>query len=554
MKNKDLKVLSIMFLVLVVGFVFRIMFLNKAEGLWNDEYVSWSIASIPLGKQFWNAVVAQCQMPLYYFYLKIFIKIFGSGDYLLRLTSVIPSVLSIISMFFVGREVANDSKNIKLGVLCATITSISSFLIYYSQEVGFYSLLFLFVSLSLLFTLKIVKKQSVFNIFGYVISNILIVITHSIGFIFVFFNVLLVCILLTKNIKNLKKKIFFLGVGLLLLILISAPIITNSLINKATFQWWGVFSISEIGFLITDYFSPVLTNLINAPSNFFYDFNGSFLTFAILPSIIAISGIIRVICTKNKEIIGLFYVSLGFAISLVIISICCKLVFITKFSIEIYPTLILLMAFGLLEFKKWLSSILIFSYCFLNLYYVSFKPTAAQRLQRTEGNKLVASLLSNAELQDNDWIILTSYNQDKFKKYFDFNKYNVVSIDENSYGQYLGLSTVKSGNKIKNETQLKDEFKNINDKYFDLEFNYRILSKLKLNQKVSVVMLNRVSMISPMMMESILENAKTYSKTPYYNLVFSQIRNGIFRNCVPRLQILKVEQMGNWCVVTFEKK
>lgn len=187
-----------MLFVVTLGTCLRLIFIDKPDGLWNDEYVSWFIASIPLGKKFIDAVFAQCHMPFYYLYLKFFIHYFGNSDLMLRLTSVLPGVLSIFSMYFVGKEFKDE----KLGILCASLTAISSFLIYFSQEVRFYGLLFLFASLSLLFTLKLIKKQNLLNIVFYVISNLLIIFTHTIGFVFVFLNLIFVSFWLKKSQKE----------------------------------------------------------------------------------------------------------------------------------------------------------------------------------------------------------------------------------------------------------------------------------------------------------------------------------------------------------------
>ncbi|MBP7212248.1 hypothetical protein KBA27_05375, partial [bacterium] len=77
LKDKRFWLLAV---ITAIGFWLRLIFLNKPEGLWNDEYVSWSIASIPFGKDFFTGIISQCHMPLYYFYLKFFIHFWGSND------------------------------------------------------------------------------------------------------------------------------------------------------------------------------------------------------------------------------------------------------------------------------------------------------------------------------------------------------------------------------------------------------------------------------------------------------------------------------------------
>lgn len=536
MKLEINKTFWLMFFIIALGAVLRLIFIDKPDGLWNDEYVSWHIASIPLGKNFLNAIFAQCHMPFYYLYLKFFIHFFGNSDLMLRLTSVLPGILSIFSMYFVGKEFKDE----KLGILCASITALSSFLIYFSQEVRFYELLFLFASFSLLFTLKLIQKQNLSNIIFYVISNLLIIFTHTIGFVFVIFNLIFVSLYLNRN-EKYKKPIIAIWSSIFLLSLAGLPLIYKILTTHSQSQWWGHFTISKIGFLITDYFSPILTNIVSAPDNFFYNFNLSFIMFAILPSLLAISGIVKALRTKEYKVLGLFYVSLAYILTLTLAAISGKLVFITKYSIEIYPVLILLMGFGLLEFQKKWRYILIFLFCFLNLFYIINNPMSAPKLHRSEGHKIVANLLKNARLNNGDLILLNYYPKDRFEKYFDFSKYKVISIDKGNFPQYLGVDD-------------KEHFWHINNKYFDNKFKEEILGKLKHNQKIVIIILNDVAMYSPTHMRVIIGNDREYKKTPFLFLVFSYLKNEILKECLENLKILRIEQKGSWSAVTFLKQ
>lgn len=537
--------LLVLFMVLL-GLFLRLIFIDKPDGLWNDEYVSWYIASIPYGKTFWSAVFAQCHMPFYYLYLKFFIHFFGNSDLMLRLTSVLPGVLSIVSMYFVGKEL----KDSKAGILCAAITSLSSFLIYFSQEVRFYGLLFLFSSLVLLFTLKLLKEQKLSNIIFFVIFNLLVIFTHTLGFVFVIFNLIFICSAgLEVNASRQgrlgflpqQRKFISLWVILLLLSLTGLPLLWSIFTTHSQSQFWGSFTISKLGFLITDYFSPVLTNIVSAPDSFFHNFSLQFVIFAILPSLIAVIGLVKAVMSKDKQILGLFYVSLAYILVLIVTAISGKLVFITKYSIEIYPILIALVAFGLLEFNKKWRYILIFLFCFLNLFYLLASPVSAPKLHRSEGHKIVAELINNAKLNKGDLILLTYYPQERFEKYFDFSNYRVISINKGNFPQYLGINS-------------KDDFTKLNEKYFQDEFRSDVVNKLKHNQKVAVIVLNTVSMYSPVQMQQIITENKLFKKVPYLFLVFSYLKNEILKEGLQNLQIQRIEQKGSWSVITFVKR
>ena len=314
------------YLISIFGFLLRLVNINKPEGLWNDEYVSWYVASTPFQDGFWNEVLRQCHMPLYYLYIKPFC---GCSDIVLRLTSVFPSVLAISVMYLVGKEFSK-----KTGYFCAIITSILPFIIYYSQEVRFYSLLLLFSALSLLFTIKLTNGKQAW--LGYITSSILILLTHVLGGIYVFLT--FVYILYKRKNVSVKHLLAGLVAGICIL-----PIGLHIIKMLPSSQWWGVFSYTNILFLFSDFFSPILTNNVNAPSVFFYSKNILYTVLMTVPTTIAVFGIIKGI----KYSKGLFLLA---AIAVVITSILAlygKIVFITKYNIEILPILILLLSLGL---------------------------------------------------------------------------------------------------------------------------------------------------------------------------------------------------------------
>jgi len=548
------KTFWVMLFVLTLGTVLRLIFLDKPEGLWNDEYLSWYIASIPLGKTFFREVFAQCHMPFYYLYLKFFIHFFGNSDLMLRLTSLLAGLLSILGMYFVGEEL----KDKKLGILCASLASISSFLIYFSQEVRLYQVLFLFSAMSLLFTLKLIKKPKLSNFFLYLLSNFFILFTHTIGFIFVFFNMIFVSYFILKSDKGVdksyKKGIIIGWASILTVLLICSPFLFKIFTNHSFSQWWGHFTFSKIGFLITDYFSPIIINITNAPDNFFFNFGWDFVIFELLPALIAIVGIVKALKTKKPEILGLFFVSLATLLILVIASISGKLVFITKYSIEIYPILLALMGYGLLkiENKIW-RQFLIFSFCFLNLFYIISNPNSAPKMHRSEGHKIVANLLKNADLKSGDYILLNYYPQNRFEKYFDFKKYSVLSMNKGNFADYISNKPYQEIFK-NGKTLYQLIFLSPDNKYFKDKLTSELFNNLKHNQKVTIIILDTVALYSPVQIQNLAENEKEYKKIPLLFLVFSYLKNQTLKECLKELQITKIEERGSWYAVTFKKK
>lgn len=543
------KTSAVVIFIAILGTILRLLFIDKAEGLWNDEYISWQISAIPLGKNFLSAILAQCHMPVYYLYLKFFIHFFGNSDLMLRLTSVLTGVVSIFGMYFVGKEFKDN----KFGFLCATFTSISSFLIYFSQEVRFYSLLFLLAACALLYTLKLAKEQNLSNTVFYLVFNILIILTHTIGFVFVLFNLVFISVLISKKSEKFKKNIIIGWSVVLLVALALLPFVYKTFTAQTYSQWWGHFTIAKLGFLMTDYFSPFLINIVSSPDKFFYNFNLYFAVFAMLPALIAFVGIIRALKTKQYNVLGLFFVSLAFVIVLIIMAIPGKLVFLTKYSIEIYPTLILLVCFGWSEFdNKIIGKVLIFLFCFINLFYIISNPDSAPKIRRNEGHKIVAGLIKNARLKQGDYILINYYPKDRFEKYFNFKGYNVTSITKGNFPEYMGnigvIETLKQG-----KTLYKPIFANQENVYFDKKVKEDILNNIKPGQKLTVIILNDVAMFSPIQMKTLTEQPREYKNTPFLFMVFSYLKNEEIKVFLAKLRITRLEQKGSWSAITFTK-
>lgn len=531
------------FLIIILGIALRLIFINKPDGLWNDEYISWMIAATPFSGGFIDAVKSQCHMPFYYLYLKFFMTLFGQSDLLLRLTSVFAGVLSIPVMYFIGKE--NDENT---GLTCAGITAISSFLIYYSQEVRLYSVLFLFSALSLLYTIKCIKNPIKKNFILYAISNFLILFTHTIGFVFVFFNLIILSINLYKQFKKVITTVWisiFTG-GILL-----TPLIFKIFTTKSFSQWWGHFSISKIGFLFTDYFSPVLTNLTNAPDKFLY--MPKLALFMIIPAIIAIGCILKAIY-KNKINIHLFLVCVSTTIILILASLSGKLVFITKYSIEIYPILTYLASFGINSISnKIIKNSLIILYCLISIGYILLHPYSAPKMRRAEGHKIMTDILNRMELKKDDMILLEYYPKNRFEKYFDFSNYRVVEIHKGNFPKFLSKSETYENVYTKGKMTYQNMFLSNNNPYFESMLNSEIFNNLKPGQSVVMVVLNSVAFYSPDNIALIANNEKAYKKEPLLFLIFSYIKNKTFYELMQNLAITRFEQKGNWTLIKFTK-
>jgi len=532
-------------IITILGILVRLLFIDKAEGLWNDEYISWLIASQPLTNGFVDSIKSQCHMPFYYLYLKFFMSIFGQSDVLLRLTSVLAGGISIPVMYLAGCE-----KDKQTGIFAATLTALSSFLIYYSQEVRIYAVLFLFSALSLLFTLRLVKNPVKKNLIGLILADFMILFTHTIGFVYVFFNILTLSVLMfrkyKKSIAILWGIITFLGLG-------TIPLVVKIFTTQSFSQWWGSFTPAKFGFLMTDYFSPVLTNLVNSPEKFFYNTTPQFIIFAIIPALIAVFWIIKSLI-KNKINLGLFLTALGTVLVLTAAAISGKLVFITKYSIEIYPILLFLAACGAMGINNKIVRYLIISiFCLLQIFYLAASPVSAPKIRRGQGHAIVAELLNQSELQKGDVIILEYYAQDRFEKYFDFSHYNVITINKGNFPLYLSPDADYAKAYQDGKNIYREIFASNTNPYLKYKIYTDIINKLKPNQNVVVVMLNSVAFYPPNAMKAIASDDELYKKTPLLYLVFSHIKTQVFNDLSESLTRVSFRSKGDWAVIKFTK-
>ncbi len=552
-----------LFIIVILGFLLRTWFIDKPEGLWYDEYLSWDIASQKDWGIFFTNMIRNCHTPFYYLYLKIWMIAFGDTDITLRYSSLIPSIISIPIMYLVGKEF----KDKNLGLFCALVTAISSFLIYFAQEVRLYSLIFLFSSLSLYFTIKVFKYSKIKDMVLQFVMCMFLVLTHTLGIIYVFLLILFTIFYVIEKLPEEKRKKTIKKLSVYVLLPITAIIIAISpiLYNIATFeslsQYWSDFNLSKILTTFTDYFSPIQSNIINTPDTFktyIYnnnELNYSFIIFALLPLFIAIYSFYNAFKTQNKKLLYLFLTASIFFAYLCIISLAGKMVLITKYSTEMYPILILTFCFGLYKItNKKLMYILISIFLILNISYITIAPNSAPKRTRPEGHLAVIELLNNSRLKENDTVLFTYYPKERFDRYITKkNTYNFHSVNKFNFNYFIYNNenykqVIQQGKELYKNNFLEFPNKIIQD------FSYYTLQKnMKKGDKIGIIFLDSVSFFSQENINEIVKDKKRYEKTPYIFLVFSQLKNNLLYSFKDDYKIDSITQAGSWTLFVYEK-
>ncbi|MGQ9555545.1 MAG: glycosyltransferase family 39 protein [Anaerolineae bacterium] len=121
------------YLLLLVGFGLRLQGLTF-QSLWRDEVdslrfaVAGSVTS--LAQPGWNG-------PLYTFLLACWVRISGTSEFAGRFSSLMPGVLVLPLLFWLGRRLLSG----RAGIIAMALNALSPYLIWYSQELKMYALL-----------------------------------------------------------------------------------------------------------------------------------------------------------------------------------------------------------------------------------------------------------------------------------------------------------------------------------------------------------------------------------------------------------------------------
>ena len=378
--------------------------------------------------------------------------------------------------------------------------------------------------------------------------------THTIGFVYVFFDL---CFISYKLFSEFKQYIRNLWIFSAITILAALPFVLKTFFTVSFSQWWAPFSFYRVLQFISDYFSPVISNVSLVENLHSWDY---ITIFAVISSCIATIVMFAAIFDEKLRFESqMGYIALGTFIVVLLAALSGKLVFESKYLIEIYPILILIFCSAIDSCEKKWFKIFVFTIFFLFQFTFLFTPQYASFLPREEGNKYVADLINNSQINEQDFIVLTYYPQNRFEKYINFSKYNVLAIDKGNFTEFYepNLSykqAVKTGKNAYHATFInslrpKGEF---NGSKLIYELNKNVYYKMKKGQKVGFVFLESVSFLDENSFANIVFDKNIYKRVPLLYLIFSDIRNEIIKTIPLNAKNLRYETLGSWTLVTFE--
>jgi uncharacterized membrane protein len=166
----------VLFLIIASGLRFYKL---DQKSLWYDELHS----IIPTNPEnSFSSVIEYSygdQPPLFFVMLYAWFKVFPYDEASGKAFCAILGILGVVAMYFLGKEVADE----KVGLAAMFVTACNMFHIYYSQELRFYSLLFLMTVVSFLTFIRLVKEPSLKNQILFVIASTGLLYTHYFGMV-----------------------------------------------------------------------------------------------------------------------------------------------------------------------------------------------------------------------------------------------------------------------------------------------------------------------------------------------------------------------------------
>ena len=129
-KNIFMKHFNLLTILLLALFLRMI---NLDQSLWLDEAAQALESARPLNQQY--LIYADFHPPLYHYLLHFWMTM-GRAEWVMRMSSVLPGVLTVFLTYLIGSKLVNK----QIGRLAALLLAIAPYHIYYSQELRMYSL------------------------------------------------------------------------------------------------------------------------------------------------------------------------------------------------------------------------------------------------------------------------------------------------------------------------------------------------------------------------------------------------------------------------------
>lgn len=482
----------VLIIILILCAFLRINVDTFTSGCNFDEFAIMSLAKANIPQMLKAIATEDYHAPLYYFVAHYFSH-FDNSFTFLRLLNTLFSLINTYVFYKIGKLLINK----KAGNLLALIFTVNHLQISVANFCKFYCLSILLTSISVYYFIKLLKGKNSENKLA--ITNIFLILSHTFGFVFVFFEYL---ILFFNKIK-VKKLFLISSIGFVLFLPILIVQTKTALFDGITSPHgdYPSFSIFATYNFLNDYFTPLINYSCNIETiegatlilktvksliektSFDYISFISFVLFSFVPVVISVYGLFKLRKLPGKKELlklGLFY--FAFFAFLVMFEITG---FVPLYAFSCGFVFIICSVIGLLKIQGKIKYLLLGYIILAQLIIPNVYPVQ----KREVPYKNYANIDEYIEKIDNKTPILL-IDAARFAKYY-YNDKNIFPVD---YEELKGSHSKK---------------------WFELAFGKEIIKKI--NKKN----------IKELLQEKIIENEINPELSNYLNNnLFSNIKKG----------------------------
>lgn len=345
-KENILKILLFVF-IFVLALCLRIVYLDTP--LWYDEACSWAIAkqSFPMGIMDYLLHTDLQHTPLYFFILHIFMKIFGDGEFALKIPSLIFGFLSVPLSYIVAKKITGKIE----AMFITAIVALSPVMIIFSAEVRMYSMVAFLILLSLNYLIDFEQKNDKKSLIKLVVTNIFIPYTLVGGILYNIPLFVIYAFYLAKN--NTEKLIKYLKFSVIewVALIPYFCLIGYYAAQRRLFvvSHEDILRFSAIVDVVKNFFGVVPDANIYWPTNGLYNLTFLFVLLTIIPCCYFVYGLIKGLKKSDnfeKVIYSIFLVS--FALSLVVASLKFSILTV-RYVLYLFVPFVILSVIGLFK-------------------------------------------------------------------------------------------------------------------------------------------------------------------------------------------------------------
>ena len=343
------------FILLLVIFGFELRFGISNCPLWYDEGHSILVAirNFPFGINEFLFTKDFQHTPFYFYFLHFWLKIFGTSEVLMRMSSAIFGVASIPMAYVVGKKLYDRN----VGIISAILVCVSPLLIYYSIEIRMYMMVTFLALVSMNYLLDYEEKGDKKSLIKLLTANTLIPYLLIGGIVFYIgqFISYLIYLLVTQK-ENVKKIGEYLTYQVYQLILL-VPYFAIAIYYAVQRSKFIMFHIPPLEFM---HFVGNLQNYFGAKVGalFWVNYMPIYINFAffvtvIIPIIYFINALIKAFKEKNSKLLMVFLTVIIAYLIILISGFMKVIVIVPRYTIFIVPFVLILASVGFSKLKKW---------------------------------------------------------------------------------------------------------------------------------------------------------------------------------------------------------